>query len=162
MIQYTLTEEEQKQVLNLIKEINKDETKGTYFRRNPVDRRQSKQEAQKESFGAELAFCRIVGAEPDLTLHNQTILVDVIFKGYKIDVKQTKYKNGKLILKQTDALNSPIDIYVLIVGSFPNYVYKGWCYKNELIKEENLINLGYNNYIPYCLSQEKLRKEEIK
>ena len=160
-MKYILTSEEQQEVVDLVHQIEIDETNSSYYRRNPVDNRQSKKEAQKQSFGAEIAFCKLVGAKPDLELHKNTILIDTIVNGQKVDIKQTKYFNGKLIVKETDTKNSPIDVYALVIGTFPNYDYKGWAYKSEIIQEKNIKNLGYPNSNPYCLDQDKLHTEEI-
>jgi hypothetical protein len=41
-----------------------------------------------------------------------------------------------------------------MVGEFPEYEFKGFIKTEELMKEENLKDLGYG--LTYCIEQEKL------
>jgi hypothetical protein len=76
--------------------------------------------------------------------------------GKKIDVKTTKYQNGKLlaVLKKKE---EDTDVYVLMLGEFPTYRYAGWAWASELIDERNIKNLGYGP--TYVMEQDRLHQE---
>jgi hypothetical protein len=118
---------------------------------------QSNWQTDLEGIGGEIAVCKLFGVYPD----TETELTElpkhdlVTKKGNTCDVKTTKYKNGKLLAARTKKLND-VDIYVLVVGQFPEYNVIGWAYSHELIKDENLTNLGHG--VGYALEQSKLRK----
>ena len=105
-----------------------------------------------EGFGAEMAFCKLYNCYPDLHIGLDKDY-DCVINSVKIDVKTTKYKTGKLLatLKKTD---SDIDMYVLMVGEFPNYTCVGGAYKEDLIKDENIKDLGRGK--GYVLEQNQL------
>jgi hypothetical protein len=109
-----------------------------------------------DGFGAEMAFCKIANCYPDLKIGLDNDY-DCLYNGLKIDVKQTKYKKGRLLatLKKT---NSDVDIYVLMIGEFPNYEFIGWARKDDLIKPENIKDLGRGN--GYVLEQSQLKSKE--
>jgi hypothetical protein len=82
---------------------------------------------------------------------------DVFAFGKTIDVKTTKYKTGKLLARQSKN-ESPSEIYVLIVGQCPSYKIAGWCSGSDLIKDSNLLDLGYGK--TYGLEQSALKPVE--
>jgi len=66
--------------------------------------------------------------------------IDVKVNGKIFELKQTAYENGCLFLRHVDWYGKPMkfiaDVYVLIIGSFPNY-------KNDLfITREEFVSLN--------------------
>ena len=60
------------------------------------------------------------------------------------------------ILATKKKVNSDVDIYVLMTGSFPTYEAKGWATAEDLFSEYNIVNLGHGE--GYGLDQSKLSK----
>lgn len=83
-----------------------------------------------------------------------TILPD----GTSVDIKTTVYKNGKLIVR-CGKEKKIVDVYVLMTGVFPTFTFCGWISYAEIIKTENIVNLGWGN--AYTLHQNKLKQELI-
>ena len=143
----------------LITSIAKQQNK-TYYRRNPVDSAKNIFTAQKEGICAELAFCKIKNLYPDLSIHEKVQLVDCVWRGYKVDVKNTT--TGRLLIQKDDSgvFGNPIEIYVLMIGKIPRYQYFGWAWKWELIRRENIRNLGDYHHKPFCLDIPALHTED--
>ena len=54
-----------------------------------------------------------------------------------------------------------VDIFVLMIGKFPSFTYKGWVTHDYLINEKNIKDLGKGK--GYCINQSELNKDlEIK
>lgn len=58
---------------------------------------------------------------------------------------------------KTSKIKKPCDIYVLMVGKFPVYNYRGFATGQELLVEENLGDLGHGP--SYLLGQTRLHPE---
>jgi hypothetical protein len=117
---------------------------------------QSTDNTDLEGIGAEIAFCKYANLYPDFTIGPRKGGFDCISKtGLKVDVKQTSYKNGHLLAvagkKKEDA-----EVYVLMIGTFPNYEYKGFATKDMLINNSKLKSFGYKP--TFALSQDELLK----
>lgn len=109
-------------------------------------------------YGAELAFCHLFNIYPDTTTHARVGTADCLgHKGISIDVKNTEYPNGHLLVKSSKK-DSDVEMYALMVGSFPTYKFVGYAYKKEIIKDENLKDFGGYNQPGYALTQDKLHK----
>jgi hypothetical protein len=117
---------------------------------------QSNWDTDLEGIGGEIAGCKYFGVYPDTEINLTSFpKFDLITKkGNKIDVKTTKYKNGKLLATKKKK-RGECDAYVLVVGEFPNYELVGWATDEELLNPENIIDLGYGE--GYALTQEQLR-----
>jgi hypothetical protein len=117
-------------------------------------------EMNKNGFGAELAFCRLCETTFDSSTIERESHFDKIDAtlpdGTLIDVKTTVYKNGKLIVRHGKE-KKVVDIYVLMTGTFPTFTFCGWASYEEIIKIENIDNLGWGD--AYCLPQNRLNKE---
>ena len=113
-----------------------------------------------DAYGAELAFCKLVNVYPDLTTHFRIKGYDAFLWEYRIDIKQTRYDNGKLIARATKKIEDA-DIYCQMVGRLPQYNFKGWVYASELIDEKNLEDLGSHGVPCYTLPQHKLRSPDL-
>lgn len=106
-----------------------------------------------EGMCGEIAFCKLFNLYPDLDTEREPPhpLYDcVLSNGMRVDVKTTKYENGKLLVdarkgKKTDG----VDFYVLMTGSFPGpYAFRGFIAKTKIIRSERIGELcGYKSYM---------------
>ena len=103
---------------------------------------------------AEYAFAKQFNVFPDLGLSPRSGSADGIIKGKRYDIKATTYKTGRLLCTVKD--NPDVDVYILAIVSGNEIDIVGWEYKENLRKEENLIDLGYGK--GYALTQDKLQK----
>ena len=110
-------------------------------------------------FGAELAFCRLCAVEFDSsTIQKESHFnkVDAILKdGSTVDVKNTIYPNGKLIVR-TGKESKRVDIYALVIGTFPVFEFSGWSSYIDIIQPKLIEDLGWGP--AYCLPQNSLNK----
>ena len=91
-----------------------------------------------------------------LSVNPRTGGVDsVLHSGRRVDVKQTKYPNGRLLRRISDVKDN-VDIYVLMVGQLPTYRFVGWCNSDDLINNNSIIDLGYGP--TYGKEQDELSK----
>ena len=108
----------------------------------------------REGFGGEVAYCKLMNIYPDLDTELSTPDYDCIScNGEKIDVKTTKYRNGRLIVP-VNKVTHPADRYVLVTGEFPVYYVMGECSAEQLFHEENIRNFGKGP--GYTLEQDEL------
>jgi hypothetical protein len=103
---------------------------------------------------AEYAFAKQFNVFPDLGLSPRSGSADGIIKGKRYDIKATTYKTGRLLCTVKD--NPDVDVYILAIVSGNEIDIVGWEYKENLRKDENLIDLGYGK--GYALTQDKLQK----
>lgn len=112
---------------------------------------QSDEETDFEGICAEVAFCKLYNLYPDLSIHTRNIDTDegdVKLNGLSIDIKTTKYKNGKLLAAPWKKITG--DLFALMVGTAPTYVFKGFMKQNDLLIPSRLGNLGHGpTYIAY-------------
>jgi len=110
---------------------------------------QADDETDLEGVSAEVAFCKLAGiyphgpmdVSPRSSLKGEDCLADVVINGKSIDVKATKYPQGKLLAVPWKSKSA--DVYVLMTGEFPAYTFRGCMAGNELIKKERIGNLGH-------------------
>jgi hypothetical protein len=117
---------------------------------------QSDKETDLEGIAGELVVCKAMNLYPD-TETNSTDLpkYDLITaKGTRVDVKTTKYSSGRMLATIKKKIED-CDVYILVVGQFPSYRIAGWCWATELLKKDNLINLGHGE--GYALNQHQLK-----
>jgi len=118
---------------------------------------QSNKETDLLGLGGELAVGKWLNVYPDLTIYARQGGVDLTsHSGKRIDVKTTKYSNGKLLAK----MNTPyedIDIFVLVTADYPTFTIRGWATKEELINSNTIVNLGHGN--GHGLDQDQLHSE---
>ena len=102
----------------------------------------------------ELAFAKWKNVWPDLSLSVRSGSYDCVVTGTRVDVKTTRYLNGRLTatLKQT----ADVDIYVLAIIDNDCVRFPGYLRASELRRDENIRDLGHGN--TYCVEQEKLHK----
>ena len=110
-------------------------------------------------FGAELAFCRLCDVEFDSSTiqeENHFNKADATLKdGTTVDVKNTTYPNGKLLVRMGKE-SKCVDIYVLMIGTFPIFKFSGWSGYKDIIQQKLIQDLGRG--AAYCLSQNSLNK----
>ena len=114
----------------------------------------TQEETDREGFGGEIAYCKLVNLYHDLDTNLSTPDYDCIScNGEKIDVKTTKYRDGHLIVP-VNKITHPADKYVLVTGEFPVYNIIGECGEERLFMEENIRDFGKGP--GYTLCQNKL------
>lgn len=112
-------------------------------------------EADVVGMMAEYGFAKLMNVFPDLGLTPRSGSPDgVMPSGNRYDIKASKHPNARLL--STLKVNPDIDVYVLCVVDEASLDFRGWAWKHELIKPDNLINLGHGD--GYALDQNKLRK----
>lgn len=157
-IKYILCEQDKLLIQNMSESICKQ--KRDYFVNNfKKDKTMSLYEMNLNGFGAELAFCRLCKIDFDSSINeneNHFIKSDCVLPDKRtVDVKNTIYKNGNLIIR-CGKQDFKIDVYVLMIGVFAEYYYSGWASYNQIIKPERIKNLGWGD--AYCMAQNELNK----
>ena len=156
---YVLNEKDKKLIQEMSDKICSQDR--SFFTNNfKRDKSISLNEMNLNGFGAELAFCNL----SNVLFDNSTIekeshfsKVDAVLKnGKTIDVKNTIYTNGKLIVRLGKE-QKVVDIYALMTGKFPNFKFCGWAKYEEIIQAKNIVNLGWGD--AYALNQNQLNDE---
>ena len=101
---------------------------------------------------AEYAFAKYFNVFPDLGLSPRSGSCDGRLKGVAYDIKSTHIKSGHLLA--TKKVNPDVDMYVLCVVTKNQVDIKGYIFKKDFIKPENLKTLGHGE--GYCLEQSAL------
>jgi len=115
---------------------------------------QSNELTDLEGIGGEFAFCAIMNLWPDLSVGARKGGYDcVTHSGVTIDVKTTHYPTGQLLVGK-NKFDTGTDVYVLIIGKFPQYKYVGWATAAEIINGKNLGDLGWGE--AFLLPQSQL------
>ena len=123
---------------------------------NVIDKKigpQSCYETDLEGICGEFAFCKAFNVYPDMTINPRSGGYDLIVKGKRVDIKTTKYKTGRLLATKNKKIEDA-DIYVLVLSEKPSYTILGWCRSEDLIKNSNLVDLGYG--LTYAIDQNRL------
>lgn len=106
-----------------------------------------------DSYGAEIAYCKIVNCYPDLHIDAYQKFDAVLSGGVKVDVKQTAREGGRLMVKVKDRSEVP-DYYALMIRRFPSYRLAGHIAAAVLLVEARI---DYKLPHPaYCAMQEEL------
>jgi len=93
--------------------------------------------------GGELAFCILANVCPDMSISPRSGSYDCLLNGYRVDVKTTRYVRTPMLCVYIGKRLSDADIYVLMVGEMPVYRCAGWTWADELLRRENIRDLGY-------------------
>jgi len=112
-------------------------------------------QADIQGFKAEYAFAKDQNLFPDFGLSPRSGSYDGMTNlGNRYDIKSTHHKNGNLLASLK--VNPDVDIYILAVvaGNIVDVI--GWALKDDLIKPENIIDLGHGK--GYFLNRNKLNK----
>lgn len=130
-------------------------------------------EIEMRGIAAELSFCMHYNLWPDLDLRPRSGGYDCIYRDIPAHIKEAP-AHGSLLDKNYVKVR-PGEAYVLCAGTDFKYRIVGWCWSDELIRNENLkywdvrqhawipANIGQatatERYPPtYVLSQDKLRR----
>ena len=117
---------------------------------------QSDEQTDLEGIAAEIAFAKYTNVYPDLDTDGDThpVYDAVLHDGKLVDVKSTTYPNGRLIVapwKDVDA----VDVYVLVVGTFPNYRIAGGMESQHLMRSHRMKDLGHGEV--FVANQDELK-----
>ena len=113
-------------------------------------------QTDEDGLGGEIAASRLLNVYPNLVLKPDAGW-DILYQGTKIDVKTTRYINGRLLAK-LNSRDDEVDAYLLVTGTFPEYNVVGYASRDSLLSPENIIDLGHRK--GYGLSQEQLTTVE--
>lgn len=113
-------------------------------------------QTDEDGLGGEIAASRLLNVYPNLVLKPDAGW-DILYQGTKIDVKTTRYINGRLLAK-LNSRDDEVDAYLLVTGTFPEYNVVGYASRDSLLSPENIIDLGHGK--GYGLSQEQLTPVE--
>ena len=117
---------------------------------------QSNEQTDVDGFGAEMAAAKLLNCWPDFQTDDAPT-ADLMLNDWSIDVKATSYPHGKLLARLSKS-QEPCDIYLLMVGTFPEYRCPGFAYRKEMFSDEAMTDLGWGN--TYAIEQENLRPVE--
>jgi|26BtaG_2_1085354.scaffolds.fasta_scaffold71528_1 hypothetical protein len=110
------------------------------------------EEKMKNAIGAELAFCKLVNSYPDLQYKDRRISDTRLSNGKTVDVKNTDKEEGNLLVPLwKDRKQS--DIYVLMIGTFPEYRCAGYAAKDEVFLDQNISDPGLHGRPVYFVRQ---------
>jgi hypothetical protein len=156
---YKLNETEKELIIDMANRLEIQDR--SYFKNNyKIDKSMMFRDMNINGFGAELAFCKLCNTKFDSSTNkkeNHFNNFDTILNtGLSVDVKQTKYKSGKLLVR-IGKEEKKVDIYSLMIGEFPSYTFMGFAYYNDIISNNNIITI--NNKKTYALNQYQLIKE---
>lgn len=104
---------------------------------------------------AELAFCKWANIYPELDVKNQSGTTDVIYQGWKCDIKATNRKDGRLMVSQWKKKESS-DVYILGIIDGNSVDFAGYALTDDIMQEANLKDLGYGP--TYCMDQDRLAR----
>ena len=98
-------------------------------------------QTDEDGLGGEIAASRLLNVYPNLVLKPDAGW-DILYQGTKIDVKTTRYINGRLLAK-LNSRDDEVDAYLLVTGTFPEYNVVGYASRDSLLSPENIIDLGH-------------------
>lgn len=113
-------------------------------------------QTDEDGIGGEIAVSRLLNVYPSLVLKPDAGW-DILYKDMKIDVKTTRYSNGRLLAK-LNSRDEEVDAYLLVTGVFPEYNVIGYALRGSLLSPDNVIDLGHGE--GYGLTQEQLTPVE--
>jgi len=116
---------------------------------------QSDELTDLEGIAGEIAFCKIMNLYPDLQTEFIPGYDCILPDGTRVDVKTTKYENGKLLSAPWKEPKD-IDAFALMVGQMPKYRYAGMMKTSDLLQEHRKTNLGHG--VGYAATQDELCK----
>lgn len=116
---------------------------------------QNKMKIETMGVMAEMAFCKWAGVffSPDSSPQSGT--TDVIYQGWKCDIKATERADGQLLVSQWKKKESS-DVYILGIIDGLSVNFAGFATADEIIQESRLKDLGYGP--TYCMPQHELSK----
>lgn len=107
---------------------------------------QSSAQTDLDGIAGEIVVAKLLNVYPDLAVDHRPDhdLSVTLWNGLTVgvDVKTTRYKNGKLLAVPSKSLKVA-DAYALVVGEFPAYRVAGFALGEALVHESRLIDLGH-------------------
>ena len=98
-----------------------------------------------ESYGAELAFCRLHNVYPDFKTDEYGIEDAMLHDGRTVDVKCT---NGRRLFVKAMKRPEICDLYAMMVCDWPRFRFAGWIEAFELFTDARLDqNLEHPAYV---------------
>lgn len=104
---------------------------------------------------AELAFCKWANLYPNLDVVNQSSTPDLIYEGWKCDIKATDREDGQLIVPVRKKKGAS-DVYILGIIHDNSVDFSGFATEDEILNEARIKDLGYGP--TYCMTQEEITK----
>lgn len=99
------------------------------------------EEKMRNAIGAEIAFCKLINAYPDLQYEDRRVSDTRLSNGKTVDVKSTDREEGNLLVPLwKDRRQS--DIYVLMIGTFPGYRCAGFAPQEDIFLDQNISDIG--------------------
>ena len=102
----------------------------------------------------EYAFCKYWNIFFDPTVRPRSGTSDCTLMGLDFDIKTTRRIDGRLLAGMKS--NPEIDCYALAIIQGDKVIFPGYARASELIKEENITDLGHGP--GYVLDQSQLHK----
>lgn len=116
---------------------------------------QNKMKIETMGVMAEMAFCKWANLYFPLDCAPQSGTTDVIYQGWKCDIKATERADGQLLVSQWKKKESS-NVYILGITDGLSVDFVGFATADEIIQEARLKDLGYGP--TYCMTQEELTK----
>lgn len=107
-----------------------------------------------EGLVGEYAFCKWKNIFYDIDPSPRSGSFDCTLDGYRMDIKTTRYRTGKLV--GGIHKNPDIDIYVLAIYDGLKVWFPGFAFSEELYHPDNLVDLGTGNV--YAMTQDRLTR----
>lgn len=93
------------------------------------------------SSGGEIGFGKLFNLFPDLDFDHRPIH-DYMLHTWTVDVKTTNYNNGRLLARLKCA-KKPCDLYALMTGTLPTYIFRGFIVKEEFLIDRCIGDVGH-------------------
>jgi hypothetical protein len=114
----------------------------------------------QNGFGGEFAFCKLFNVMPDflvqVTQTNKNDYDALLFNCIKVDVKTTDVLSGRLLAAPWKV--DEVDCYALIVGTIPNYIFKGFMLRDDLKTKDRYKSLKEGYSKGYVAEQNELKE----
>ena len=119
-----------------------------------VWKQESKLKIELLGIMAEVAFCKWANLYPDLDIKPQSGTTDVVYQGWKCDIKATERTDGQLLVSQWKKKESS-DVYILGIIDGLSVDFVGYTLADTIMQDSKLKDLGYGP--TYCMEQSELK-----
>jgi hypothetical protein len=106
-----------------------------------IDPDKTDEEIHIQGVCGEWVVCKYLNAYPDFTIKSRHGSHDLVYRGWKIDAKNT-HPHRNLMIPCTKEKGQS-DIYVVVSGTNP-YEIVGWTWEDDLMKPEHIFKTKYN------------------
>ena len=104
---------------------------------------------------AEMAFCKWANLYCNLDVRPQAGTSDLIYQGWKCDIKSTEIIDGQLIVPNWKKKGAS-DVYILGITQDLSVNFVGFATEDDIISPDKVKDLGYGP--TYCMTQDQLIK----